>query len=563
MGQLHSEDYTADDEGDEKMDSARFDLETSYAEKDLAELQRLVRERGLSMPQCSAGDGPSRPMLTTLLLAYDAGVSAAGGALPSHSVGDQDRRARRAKVCPSALKVLQRIRDSPGHMGVDIGGTLVKMAIALPAAIASEYNFPAKFGQSGRTHNHLTFDVRVSGVPFVVRFVSGSTCQMEKAVQQLGLRRNRSWAGPQPMTLCDKTSPPKRGPWTSPCPVSPKLGYSPPGSEDSLVEDGDTGGSATRVSQAPPMDSDSEDLDKFGRNWSDFSDAGFTCSRPVRRIAAAGGGACKFAPLFRDALRVEIEQVKELAAVVDGLLLLANYHHEEKDKPLVASSWDTRQDADLFTIGADGQPKQLPWPEKLFPLILVNMGSGVSILRVDSPRLNDYVRVGGTACGGGTFLGLARALTSAETFEEALVLAQRGDASKADKLVRDIYGEEGCGSLGLAGNLTASNFGKFGENPTGEDRCSEQDVARSLLQMVTQQSVLLATAFAKFEKCLDRVFFVGGFVDEPNHIARSAIAANFRNLGGCAYFLRHSDFLGALGSLKCAFHELEEHAEAR
>lgn len=106
MGQLHSEDYTADDEGDEKMDSARFDLETSYAEKDLAELQRLVRERGLSMPQCSAGDGPSRPMLTTLLLAYDAGVSAAGGALPSHSVGDQDRRARRAKVCPSALKVL-------------------------------------------------------------------------------------------------------------------------------------------------------------------------------------------------------------------------------------------------------------------------------------------------------------------------------------------------------------------------------------------------------------------------------------------------------------------------
>jgi len=558
MGQLHSEDY----KGDENGDSAKLEPETSYADKDLAELQRLVSERGLAMPQCAEGLGPSRTVLTTLLLAYDAGVSAAGGALPTQGSADQDRRARKAKICPSALKVLQRIRDSPGHMGVDIGGTLVKMAIALPAAIASEYNFPSMFGQSGRTHNHLEFNICVSGVPFVVRFVSGSTCQMEKAVQQLGLRRNRSWAGPQPVMLCEKSNPPKRGPWTSPCPVSPKLGYSPPGIEGSPVEDGDTGGSASRVSQAAPSDSESEDAEKVGRNWSDFSDGGFACSRPVRRIAAAGGGACKFAPLFRDALRVEIEQVKELAAVVDGLLLLANYHHEEKDKALVASSVD-RQDADLFTIGADGQQKQLSWPEQLFPLILVNMGSGVSILRVDSPSLNDYVRVGGTACGGGTFLGLARALTSAETFEEALVLAQKGDASKADKLVRDIYGEEGCGSLGLAGNLTASNFGKFGENPTGEDGCSEQDVARSLLQMVTQQSVLLATAFAKFENCLDRVFFVGGFVDEPNHIARSAIAANFRNLGGCAYFLRHSDFLGALGSLRCAFHELEEHAEAK
>lgn len=61
-----------------------------------------------------------------------------------------------------------------------------------------------------------------------------------------------------------------------------------------------------------------------------------------------------------------------------------------------------------------------------------------------------------------------------------------------------------------------------------------------------------------------RVFFAGGFVDEKNVIARRSIAANFRNLGGairdergpkrpgCAYFLRHSDFLGALGSLQGA-----------
>merc|ERR1711972_220124 len=151
----------------------------------------------------------------------------------------------------------------------------------------------------------------------------------------------------------------------------------------------------------------------------------------------------------------------------------------------------------------------------------------------------------------------ARALTSAETYDEALALAEGGDATRADKLVRDIYGEEGSASLGLAGNLTASNFGKLSElrhedSPDAANICSEKDLARSFLRMVTQQSSLLSTAFAKHAGCVSRVFFVGGFVDAANQIARQSIAANFRNLGGCAYFLQHSDFLGVPGSLKCA-----------
>jgi len=299
----------------------------------------------------------------------------------------------------------------------------------------------------------------------------------------------------------------------------------------------------------------------FQRVMSDASDVSSASYRQIRRIAVAGGGACKFAPLFRSALRVDIHPCKELSAVVDGLLLLAAHHDEvDLDSGRIEGGCQLESDADLFTIGADGRPMQLPWPQTLFPLLLVNMGSGVSILQVNSAKGNDYVRVGGTACGGGTFLGLARALTSATSFEEALALAEAGNAGRADKLVSDIYGEEGSAALGLAGSLTASNFGKLCEMPAnGTGMCSEHDLARSLLQMVTQQSVLLATALAKHANCLDRVFFVGGFVDEPNKIARTSIAANFRSLGGCAYFLRHSDFLGALGSLRCAFQELEEH----
>lgn len=515
-----------------------------YAAADLRELERLAAQRGL-LPEKG---GLDRALLATLLAAWDAGAAAAVAAqrgeargLPPWAAGAQE-----AAGDSAVLGVLRKLRDAPGHMGVDIGGTLVKMALAIPYEVAAQNCFPKTFGLTGRTHGDLEFGMRVRGEMFVVRFVSGSTSQMERAVQQLGMQR----------LSFNKTSVLRS--------ISSATDLA------SALELEDSADEVEPFSEEEPYSMNPEDVQhdtELKRQLSGWSDVGSASYRPVRRVTTAGGGACKFAPLFRDALRVEIEPVKELGAVVDGLLLLARHRTTVSQlagstgggfsgNDLFTLNRDGELDStgggseacDLFTVGEDGRPLPLSWPESLFPLIVVNMGSGVSILRVDSERANDYVRVGGTACGGGTFLGLARALTSATTFEEALALAEGGDAARVDKLVSDIYGVEGSASLGLPGSLTASNFGKLSEGCSP----SEQDLARSVLQMVTQQSVLLAIAFARHADCLGRVFFVGGFVDKPNHLARASIAANFRSLGGCAYFLRHSDFLGALGSLQYA-----------
>ena len=67
-----------------------------------------------------------------------------------------------------------------------------------------------------------------------------------------------------------------------------------------------------------------------------------------------------------------------------------------------------------------------------YPFILVNIGSGVSILSLRGP--GQYQRVCGTSLGGGTFLGLCCLLTKCNTFEEALELAAKGDNKKVDKL---------------------------------------------------------------------------------------------------------------------------------
>ena len=93
--------------------------------------------------------------------------------------------------------------------------------------------------------------------------------------------------------------------------------------------------------------------------------------------------------------------------------------------------------------------------DDFYPYIIVNIGSGVSILLVNSE--NSYKRISGTSIGGGTFLGLCCLLTNCSTYEEAIELASKGDSTKVDKLVRDIYGGD-YAKFGLPGNVVASRY---------------------------------------------------------------------------------------------------------
>jgi type II pantothenate kinase len=162
----------------------------------------------------------------------------------------------------------------------------------------------------------------------------------------------------------------------------------------------------------------------------------------------------------------------------------------------------------------------------------------------------------GQALGGATFLGLARALTSATTFDEALALAAEGEAANVDTLVEDIYGSTGCVDLGLPPSLTAASFGKLSRADLRST--SDADVCRALLEMVAQSCCVLARAHAAQLGCRQRVFFAGGFVDE-NPLARATIANSLKSLGGKAHFLRHSDFLGALGATAHALDHAHAH----
>lgn len=64
----------------------------------------------------------------------------------------------------------------------------------------------------------------------------------------------------------------------------------------------------------------------------------------------------------------------------------------------------------------------------LYPYLLVNIGSGVSLLKVEGD--GQYERVSGSNLGGGTFWGLCRLLTRCKSFDKMLELSMKGDNSK-------------------------------------------------------------------------------------------------------------------------------------
>ena len=210
--------------------------------------------------------------------------------------------------------------------------------------------------------------------------------------------------------------------------------------------------------------------------------------------------------------------------------------------------------------------------EPLFPFLLCNIGTGVSIVVVNGE--NDFTRVSGTAIGGGTFWGLTQLLTNVDNFDEAMELASSGSAQRLHLLVRDIYGGDynlqGGGKL--PGTLTASFFGKplqADNSPCRSDQDQDASICRGLITMIAQNVVQIAWLNAKLRK-VPRVVFTGNFL-RHNSIAMRVIAHNMLLMNGSfnppagedvgnvkAMFLRHEGYFGAIGSFLNNLPDLEQ-----
>ncbi|KAK3095406.1 hypothetical protein FSP39_014300 [Pinctada imbricata] len=253
----------------------------------------------------------------------------------------------------------------------------------------------------------------------------------------------------------------------------------------------------------------------------------------VSAICATGGGAYKFEGDFLEKVGLTLHKFDELDCLIKGI------HYIDRNNPCECYYWRNPGNAE--------ESIKVPFDFRdPYPYLVVNIGSGVSVLAVRGPK--DYRRVSGTSLGGGTFFGLCCLLTGCETFEDAIELASRGDNRTVDKLVKDIYGGDYT-RFHLSGDTVASSFGHM-NNKEKRENTSKEDLARATLTTLTNNIGSIARMCAVTEK-IEHIVFVGNFL-RVNTISMKLLASamEFWSNGGMkALFLEHEGYFGAMGCL--------------
>jgi type II pantothenate kinase len=162
-------------------------------------------------------------------------------------------------------------------------------------------------------------------------------------------------------------------------------------------------------------------------------------------VMATGGGAYKFYDRIKERLGVDVVREDEMECLIMGL-----------------DFFITEIPTEVFTYDDTDPENAVEYQEAssdVYPYLLVNIGSGVSMIKVSGP--SQFQRIGGTSLGGGTLWGLLSLLTGARNFDDMLAMADKGDNRAVDLLVGDIYGEGmGYEKIGLKETTIASSFGK-------------------------------------------------------------------------------------------------------
>lgn len=164
------------------------------------------------------------------------------------------------------------------------------------------------------------------------------------------------------------------------------------------------------------------------------------------RVIATGGGAHKYYDMLVEGTGLSVHREEEMECLITGLgfitsipdevfwysdELVYNISHRGKEDPVpgpssTASASTSTQPQDPTETERKNLPRPSPDPPSYqvtfdssgspqFPCLLVNIGSGVSIVKVDED--GSFERVSGTSLGGGTLWGLLSLITEATTFD--------------------------------------------------------------------------------------------------------------------------------------------------
>ncbi|MBY8991800.1 MAG: hypothetical protein KGD58_13720 [Candidatus Lokiarchaeota archaeon] len=185
---------------------------------------------------------------------------------------------------------------------------------------------------------------------------------------------------------------------------------------------------------------------------------------------------------------------------------------------------------------------QLEKKKELPPSLIVTIGTGTSMVS----KKNSIDHLGGTAIGGGFFMGLIKALFNISDYNEGLNLGKKGNRYNVDLKVSDIYDLNDNRINAIFREFTAASLGKIDINYDNKNM-KKEDFINSLICMIGENIGTIANLMADTNN-LTNIVFCGGFLKE-NKILRKILSLLCVVNKKKAIFLKNSEFSAATGAL--------------
>lgn len=188
------------------------------------------------------------------------------------------------------------------------------------------------------------------------------------------------------------------------------------------------------------------------------------------------------------------------------------------------------QVSEFSSIGAGGL-----YLSGLDKALIASLGTGSACVYAEKNGKTEYL--GGTGVGGGTIVGLSKALLGLETVKHISAAASEGNIDNIDLRIKDIT-KKGDRS-GLPPFLTVANFGKMSEIAT------KNDLALGILNMVFE-SIGTTCVFAARTKGIKDIVLTGNLTTIPQ--AKTVFESVGKLLGANFIIPNHSQFGTVIGA---------------
>ena len=183
------------------------------------------------------------------------------------------------------------------------------------------------------------------------------------------------------------------------------------------------------------------------------------------------------------------------------------------------------------------------YKKKALPLsLIVTLGTGTSLVL----KRDKIEHLGGSAMGGGFFMGLIKLLFNMGDFFDAIELARKGNRFSIDLKVADIYDSEDTRVDKLFREFTAASLGKI-KKDFDIKSLNKEDLINSLIGIIGENIGTIATLMAENYN-VKNIVFCGGFL-MGNKTVKQILSLLCKFKRKKAIFLKNSEYCGAIGAL--------------